>query len=378
MSARRLLHVLAKELLQLRRDPYVRVRLLVPPLVQLVMFGYAATFEVHRVPTALLDRDATRESRELLARLTSTGRFEVRALATSEAELIRLVDRGQVALGVQIHPGFAARLRGGRPAPVQVLLDSTNSNTALIALRYVTAIGRTFARDVGRERLGRSAPALLHAVPAIVLAERPWYNPDFDSRWFFVPGVIGSLMFVLTVNMTAFAVVRERELGTLEQIMVSPIRPAEFVLGKTLPAFALGMALAALITALGTFWFGIPFRGSVLVLVVGTALFLSSTLGLGLLISTLCRTQQQAFASSFFVLTPAFVLSGFTFPIASMPVVLQWLTRLDPLRYYLELLRASFLKGVGFDVLWPQLLAMAGLGGLLTAASIARFRKSLE
>lgn len=370
--------MLVKELLQLRRDPYVRVRLLVPPLVQLVMFGYAATFEVHRVPTALLDRDATRESRELLARLTSTGRFEVRAVATSEAELIRLVDRGRVALGVQIHPGFAARLRGGRTAPVQVLLDSTNSNTALIALRYVNAVGRTFARDMGRDRLQRSAPALLHAVPAVVLAERPWYNPGFDSRWFFVPGVIGSLMFVLTVNMTAFAVVRERETGTLEQIMVSPIRPAEFVLGKTLPSFGLGMALAALITALGTLWFRIPFRGSVLVLAAGTALFLSSTLGLGLLISTLCRTQQQAFASSFFVLTPAFILSGFTFPIASMPVVLQWLTRLDPLRYYLEVLRASFLKGIGFDVLWPQLLAMAGLGGVLTAASIARFRKSLE
>jgi len=370
--------MLLKELLQLRRDRYVRIRLLVPPLVQLFMFGYAATFEVHRVPTALLDRDASQASRDLLARLTASGRFDVTAIAANEAELIRLVDRGRATIGVQIHPGFAAALRSGRTATVQVLLDSTNSNTALIALRYIGTIGRTLAKDVARDRLGRLAPAELRAIPAIVLAERPWYNPVFDSRWFFVPGVIGSLMFVLTVNMTAFAVVRERETGTLEQIMVSPIRPAEFILGKTLPSFALGLALAALITLVGTLWFQIPFRGSVLVLGLGTTLFLSSTLGLGLLISTICRTQQQAFASSFFVLTPAFILSGFTFPIASMPLPLQWLTRLDPLRYYLEVLRSTFLKGVGLEVLWPQMLAMAALGGLLTAASIVRFRKSLE
>ncbi len=376
--ARRIFHMLLKELLQLRRDPYVRIRLLVPPLVQLFMFGYAATFEVHRVPTALLDRDASQASRDLLARLTASGRFEVTAIAANEAELIRLVDRGRATIGVQIHPGFTAALRSGRTATVQVLLDSTNSNTALIALRYIGTIGRTLAEDVARDRLGRLAPAELRAIPAIVLAERPWYNPVFDSRWFFVPGVIGSLMFVLTVNMTAFAVVRERETGTLEQILVSPIRPAEFILGKTLPSFALGLALAALITLVGTLWFQIPFRGSVLVLGLGTTLFLSSTLGLGLLISTICRTQQQAFASSFFVLTPAFILSGFTFPIASMPLPLQWLTRLDPLRYYLEVLRSTFLKGVGLEVLWPQMLAMAALGGLLTAASIVRFRKSLE
>jgi len=374
----RILHMLVKEFLQLRRDRYVRIRLLVPPLVQLVMFGYAATFEVHRVQTVLLDRDASLESRELIARLAASGRFEVTAIARDEAELVRLVDRGRATLGVQIHPGFAAGLRTGRTAQAQVVLDSTNSNTALIALRYVSQIGRAFAQDYARERLARTAPARLRAVPSVVLAERPWYNPGFDSRWFFVPGVIGSLMFVLTVNLTAFAVVREREMGTLEQVMVTPIGSTEFILGKTVPSFLIGLAMAGVITLVGTLWFRVPFRGNVLVLFLGTSLFLASTLGLGLLISTLCRTQQQAFASSFFVVTPAFILSGFTFPIASMPRPLQWLTLLDPLRYFLVVLRSTFLKGVGLDVLWPQMLAMAVIGGVLTTVSVLRFRKSLE
>jgi ABC-2 type transport system permease protein len=374
----RIMRMLVKEFLQLRRDRYAVVRLVVPTLVQMLMFGYAATFEVHRVSTALLDRDHSQESREFLSRFTGSGRFEVTAVARDTAELARIIDRGRATVAVQIHAGFAERLRKGDTAPVQVIIDSTNSNTALIALGYVNRIASTFAQDYGSDRLARTLPARLRVVPHVELAARPWYNPDLDSRWFFVPGVIGSLMLVITVNLTAFAVVREREIGTLEQIMVTPIRPLEFILGKTVPSFLVGLAEMALITLVGTLWFRVPLRGSPLILLLGSSLFLASTLGMGLLISTLCKTQQQAFASSFFVLMPAFVLSGFSFPIASMPAVLQWITYTIPLRYFLVVLRSTFLKGVGLDVLWPQMLAMAVIGATMLAVSVFRFRKSLD
>lgn len=374
----RIMPLLVKELLQLRRDRYAIIRLVVLALVQLLMFGYAATFEVHRVSTALLDRDQSQESRELLSRFTASGRFEVTAVARDAAELAGLIDSGRVTVAVQIHPGFAERLRKGDTAPVQVIVDSTNSNTALVALGYVNRIVNAFAQDYGTDRLARTAPARLRLVPRVELAARPWYNPNLDSRWFFVPGVIGSLMLVITVNLTSFAVVREREIGTLEQIMVTPIRPVEFILGKTLPSFLVGLGEMTLITLVGTLWFRVPFRGNPLILLLGSSLFLASTLGMGLLISTVCKTQQQAFASSFFVLMPAFVLSGFSFPIASMPPVLQWITYAIPLRYFLVVLRSTFLKGVGLDVLWPQMLAMAVIGGTMVTVSVLRFRKSLE
>jgi ABC-2 type transport system permease protein len=226
--------------------------------------------------------------------------------------------------------------------------------------------------------VARSAPARLRLVPRVELAARPWYNPNLDSRWFFVPGVIGSLMLVITMNLTAFAIVREREIGTLEQLMVTPIRPLELVLAKTLPWFLVGFGIMTLITLVGTLWFRVPFRGNPLILLLGSALFLASTLGMGLFISTICKTQQQAFASSFFVLMPAFVLSGFSFPIASMPAVLQWITYGIPLRYFLVVLRSTFLKGVGLDVLWPQMLAMAAIGATMLTVSVLRFHKSLE
>ncbi len=212
----------------------------------------------------------------------------------------------------------------------------------------------------------------------MTLEQRPWFNPDLNGRWFFVPGVIGTLTLITIVNLTAFAVVREREVGTLEQIMVSPIRPAEFILGKTVPYFLVGLGEVALVVIVGRLWFQVPFVGNPLVMLLGTALFLLSSLALGLLISTVCTTQQQAFSTNFFVLSPFFILSGFAFPISSMPQVLQWFTYLNPLRYYLVVIRGTFLKGVGVDVLWPQFAAMAFLAAVLLTLSILRFRKTLE
>jgi len=374
----RIFHMVVKEFLQLRRDRYARIRLLVPPLIQMVMFGYAATFEVHRVATALIDRDNSQESRDLLSRFTASGRFDVIAVARDEAALARLIDRGNATVAIEIRSGFAQLLRKGATAPVQVIVDGTNSNTALIALGYINRIAAAFASDYARNSIARLAPARLRVVPSVELEERPWYNPGFSSRWYFVPGVIGSLMLIITVNLTSFAIVREREIGTLEQVMVSPIRPMEFIVGKTLPSFLVGLVEAVLITLVGILWFQVPFRGNPVVLFMGVALFLTCTLGMGLLISTLCKTQQQAFASSFFILTPGFTLSGFSFPIASMPQVLQWLTYLNPLRYFLVVIRGTFLKGVGLAVLWPQMLAMAAIGAVVLSVSVFRFRKSLD
>jgi len=210
------------------------------------------------------------------------------------------------------------------------------------------------------------------------VVSRAWYNPNLETRWNMIPGLIGTLTLVIIVNLTAFAIVREREVGTLEQIMVSPIRPAEFIVGKTVPFFVIGLGEVALIVAVAMLWFQVPFVGNPFVLLFGSALFLLSSLALGLLISTLCSTQQQAFSMNFFILNPFFILSGFSFPIASMPQVLQWFTYLNPLRYYLVVIRGTFLKGVGLSVLWPELSAMAAIAAVLLTTSILRFRKSLE
>jgi ABC-2 type transport system permease protein len=374
----RIFHMLVKEFLEIRRDKWERFRLLVPPLIQIILFGYAATFEVYRVSTAVLDLDHSQESRELVSRFVGNRRFDLVRIPSDREELRRLVDRSRVTVAIRIDPQFGQLLRKGRTAPVQVIVDGTNSNTALIALDYVGQIASRFAEDYRRDYMNRILPAYQVLMPSAVMEERPWYNPDFNSQWFFVPGLVGSLTLMTIVNLTSFAIVREREIGTLEQIMVTPIRPIEFILGKTVPAFLIGLLEVAMVAITGSVWFRVPFRGSLLVMLLGTCLFLLSTLAVGLLISTMCRTQQQAFASGFFFLTPAFILSGFAFPIASMPTVMRWITYLDPLRYYLVVLRGVFLKGTGLAVLWPQMVAMAILGAVLLAISIMRFEKSLD
>ena len=258
-----------------------------------------------------------------------------------------------------------------------VAVDGTNSNTALIALGYVSQIVAQYQADM----MARARPARAGAASSSVAAslqERPWFNEGLEDRWFFIPGVIGTLTLIQVVSLTAFAVVREREVGTLEQIMVSPIRPFEFILGKTVPFFLIGLGDVALVTVFGVLWFRIPFVGSPLVMLLGASLFLLAALGLGLLLSTLARTQQQAFALNFFLVNPFFILSGFAFPIAAMPQVLQWFTLINPLRYFLVVIRAVFLKGVGVDVLWPDLAAMAVLGAAMLTLSVLRFGKSLD
>jgi ABC-2 type transport system permease protein len=374
----RLKQMLIKEFIQVFRDKRTRILLFAPPIVQMLIFGYAATYEIHHVATVVLDLDHSQESRELVSRFTSSPYFDVQHQLTDSRQVQDLIDRGQATIALQINPGFAEDLRKGQTAPLQVIVDATNSNTALIASGYINQIALGFAKDYQQDRINRISPQLAERIPNVQLEQRPWYNPDLRSRWFFVPGIVGSLTLVLVVNLTAFAVVREREIGTLEQIMVTPIRPAEFILGKTLPFFLIGLLDVSLIAVVGTLWFQVPFRGQLWVLFTGAVLFLLCMLGVGLLISTVSATQQQALVTSFFFIMPAVTFSGFGFPISTMPPWLQYLTYASPLRYFLIVLRGTYLKGVGMDILWPQMLAMFCIGlGLLTVA-VLRFHKALD
>ena len=374
----RIIPIVVKEFLELKRDKGARFLLIVPPILQMLLFGYAATFEVHHVPIAVLDLDHSQESRDLIARFTSSNRFDVVNVAQSQRQINATIDSSDAAVALVVRAGFAELLRKGQGAPLQVIVDGTNSNTALIALGYINLIAAGFAQDYATDLMQRVQGVQGMRQVQVTLEQRPWYNPDLNGRWFFVPGVIGTLTLVTIVNLTAFAIVREREVGTLEQIMVSPIRPAEFIFGKTIPFFIVGLGEVALVVSVGLLWFRIPFVGNPFVLLLGTALFLLSTLAVGLLISTVCSTQQQAFSTNFFVLSPFFILSGFAFPISSMPQVLQWFTYINPLRYYLVVIRGTLLKGVGVSVLWPDFAAMAILAFVLLTLSILRFRKTLE
>ena len=374
----RIFHLLLKEFLELKRDKSARLRLLVPPVLQMLLFGYAATFEVFNVATVILDQDQTQESRALVADFVHSSRFKLVADATERRHVQDAVESSTAQLGIVVPQGFSELLRRGQSAPLQVLVDGTNSNTALIALGYVGQISGAFGQTYAQDLAQRTGRALGRPLVNVNLQERYWYNPNLNSRWFFVPGLIGTLTLITIVNLTAFAIVREREVGTLEQLLVTPIQPIEFIIGKTLPFFLIGLIEVSLVAVVGMLWFQVPFKGNPMVLLLGTCLFLFSVLAIGLLISTLCKTQQQAFASNFFVLNPMFILSGFSFPISSMPDALQWLTYLDPLRYFLIIIRGTYLKGVGIDVLWPQMAALAALGLGLFALAVLRFRKSLD
>ncbi len=373
----RLSVMLMKEFLELKRDRWAMFRLIVPLIIQVLVFGYAATFTVYHVPTAILDLDQSQASRNLISHFVATGRFDVVDVATTQNALTRDIDHDQAVLAIVIHAGFNQDLENGRRAPLQVIVDGTNSNTALIALGYINQIIAQFSADQsGHAAPFRAGPAM--PVTGISLQTRTWFNEGLDDRWFFIPGVIGTLTLLQVVSLTAFAIVREREVGTLEQIMVSPIRPFEFILGKTIPFFLIGLGDIALVSAIGILWFHIPFVGSFWVMLLGASLFLLAVLGMGLLLSTFSRTQQQAFALNFFFVNPFFILSGFAFPIAAMPTFLQWFTVINPLRYFLVVIRAVFLKGVGLAVLWPDLAMMALLAFLMLTISVLRFRKSLD
>jgi len=374
----RLKQMLIKELIQVVRDKRTRLILIVPPILQMLVFGYAANFDIRNVSTAIVDLDHSQQSRELVSRFTSSPYFNVERQLSDAQDAHELIESGSTTLVLEIDAGFAQKLGKGETAPLQLIVDATNSNTALLASAYVSQVALRFEQQMQQDRIYRIAPQVIEQLPAIQLQQRPWYNPDLSSRWFFVPGVIGSLTTLLVITLTSFAIVREREIGTLEQIMVTPIRPVEFILGKTLPFFLIGLFDALLIGIVGTFWFHIPFRGHISVLLIGAVLFLICMLGVALLISTVSSTQQQAMVTSFFVIMPFITFSGFAFPISAMPQWMQNLSYAIPLRYFLVVLRGTYLKGVGMDILWPQMGAMAGIGLTLLTVAVLRFRKALD
>jgi drug efflux transport system permease protein len=371
-------HMVTKEFIQTLRDPRTRWVLIGPPIIQMLIFGYAATLEVKHVSLAVLDLDRTPASRELISRFSGSQYFTLEKYADRPEELRDGIERGDYLMALRIDAGFAQRLRNGQGASVQVLVDASNSNTALVGLGYLNQIGLQFAQDYQRDRIERTSPQLVAFLPRVELQARPWFNEGLDSQWYFVPGVVGNLMLIMVMTVTAFAVVREREIGTLEQIMVTPIRRWEFILGKTVPFFLIGCFEATMLAMIGTLWFGVPFRGHATVLAAGVTIFLLAALGLGLFISTITATQQQAMIAAFFFILPAVTLSGFGTPISSMPPFFQKVSYFNPLTHVILVLRDVFLKGAGFEVLWPEMTAMAGFAILLLGVSVLRFRKSLE
>ncbi len=364
----RIKQMVIKEFIHILRDRRMKAIVFVVPFLQTLVFGYAVTTDVNNVPTAVYDLDRSPESRELIRRMTASGYFHVLFRPESAAAVQDLLDRGRVMLVLQINRGFSDDLSRRKPTTVQVLVDGTDSNTATVAMDYATRIITKY----GLDEAGRTSS------PLVDLRALAWYNPDLKSKNYNVPGVIAMVIMLTSLLLTSMAIVREREVGTMEQLMVTPLTPFELILGKTIPFALIAFFDMVLITAFGVLTFNVPVRGPLALLPVSTAIYLLSVLGIGLFISTIARTQQQALMAGFLFYMPAVLLSGFMFPIENMPKFFQYLTYANPLRYFLVIIRGLFLKGNGFSILWPQMAALLALGTAVITLSSLRFRKRLE
>ncbi len=380
----RVMEIVRKEFRQTMREPRMRGILLGPPLMQMIVFGFAVNLDVEHVRLGWMDLDRSTESQEIRQRFVSNRTFVITAEAGSEREAQDLLDRGTAQGVVRIAPGFGADARASRQTEIQVLLDGTNSNTAAIVANYATAIISRRNRELlmeqqTRKLVGRTqaGPVLLR-MPSVTSERRVWFNPELKSRNYFVPGIIVNIITLVTLMLTAMSIVREKEIGTMEQIMVTPIRPIELMLGKTIPFAIVGFVQMNVVTLIAMTLFGVPLRGSFLLLSAASCLFLLSMLGTGLFMSTISDTQQQAMMATFFFFQPAFMLSGFAFPLRNMPEVVQWITYLNPLRYFMEIVRGVFLKGSGLDVLWSQMVMLGVFGVTILFLSAQRFHKRLD
>ena len=382
----RILAILWKEFFQTLRDPRRRSLLIGPPLLQLVLFGYAVNLDVEHAPIAWMDMDRTPESRELLAAFQGSRYFRITALPAVDPEVQDLMDHGKVQAVLRVLPGYARDVKRGNSASVQILVDGTNSNTASIVASYATQIVLTHATQTLADRqnsrlvgltakIGGAAPAV---IPVLTAQSRVWFNPDLVSRVYFVPGVIVNIIALVTIMLTSMSIVREKEIGTMEQLMVTPVKPLEVIMGKLLPFAVVGVVEVALVVAAARLIFHVPIRGNILLLFGCSLLYLLSTLGVGLFISTISQTQQQAMMASFFFFMPAMLLSGFAFPIRNMPPAAQYLTYLNPLRYFMQIVRDLFLKGVGVASLWQEILALFVFGMAILSLSALRFHKNLD
>lgn len=357
-----------KEFIQILRDTRMKAIVFVIPVLQTLVFGFAVTTDVNNIPTAVIDLDKSFESRELVRRFEASGYFNIQVMPGSPAQVQELLDRSTVTMALQINPKFGTDLSRRIPTSIQLLADGTDSNTATVALDYASRIIKKYAQDL-------ASPASLSA--RVDVRQRAWYNPELKSKNYNVPGVIAMVIMLTSLLLTSMAVVREREMGTMEQLMVTPLKPVELILGKTIPFALIAFFDMILITMLGVLLFNIPINGPLLLLPLSTAIYLLSVLGIGLFISTIAKTQQQALMATFLFYMPAVLLSGFMFPIENMPEMFQYVTYVNPLRYFLVIIRGIFLKGNGIAILWPPMVALLLLGIGVFALSAFRFKKRL-
>ncbi len=374
MGLRRILHLMRKEVLELKQDPRLFGVVIIAPIMQLTVLGYAATTDVKDVPIAIVDADRSTASRDLVQRFASSANFKIVGMPGSTDEIDRYLDNGEAWMALSIPANFGQAVATGRHATLQIAADGTDSNSTTVAMGYAQTLVAGYSQDLAAAaRPGQPAVALV--TPEI----RVWFNPRLESRDFMIPGIVALLLLVVTTNLSAMAIVREKEVGTLEQLSVTPLARWELITGKLLPYAAIGIIDVVLVLVVAINWFEVPMRGSITLLFGMCLIYLMSTLGLGLFVSTISRTQQQAMMTSiFFFLMPMIYLSGFIFPIENMPAWIQPFTYLIPLRYFLVIVRGIFLKGVGLEVLWPQAVALFAWGAVVLALATLRSSKRLS
>lgn len=366
----RILALTRKELLAVLKDPRSRASLLIPPMLQCLIFGYAATYDLNDVPYAVLDYDRSAASHDLLARLDGSGVFRRVANLDRAADVKTAIDARRALLVIQVDHDFERQLLAGLPADVQMVADGRNSNTAGTAMGYVSAIVEAFNAD------WRAAHG--QASPPIRVATRAWYNPNLETRWNMIPGLIGTLTMMQTLLLAAMSVAREREQGTFDQLLVTPFRPAEIMAGKALPSMLIGTVQATTILLVAQLWFRIPFAGSFVTLYTGLSVFLLAAVGIGLLVSSVAATMQQAMLFSFVLVMPFALLAGLTTPLSSMPKALQYVTLINPLRYAIDITQRVYLEGAGLSRLMPDLWPLAALAASTLAAAAWMFRHRLS
>lgn len=371
----RIKEMITKEFIQIFRDPKMRGILFIIPLFQTLIFGYAVTTDVNHINTYVLDRDLSPRSRETIDAFTKSGYFKIVGYLNHEQEIFSKMQDNNSLVVLSIPKGFQADVDAGRNAAMQALVDGQDSNTARIASGYISKIGRRLNEQFQFEMLG---PLVEVMTPAKIRVEtRAWFNENLESRNFYLPGIITTIMTLVTLTMTSMSIVREKEMGTIEQILVSPIKKIEFILGKSIPFSIIAYIDVIIILTVAYFWFEVPMRGSLSLLFVAVTFYLLTILGIGFFISTISKTQQQAMMATFFFYFPMVLLSGFLFPINNMPESIQWLTYFNPLSYFVFFIRSLFLKGVGFEILWPQITVLAIMGFASIVLATKRFQKTI-
>ena len=371
-----ILEIVRKEFYQIRQDKRMLGLSIMAPVIQVLLLGYAATTDIKNTTMVVCDQDRTAESRAFIDTFTSSGYFIHGYDVTTSGEVDAYIENARATMALVVPRGFAGDLLTHKTSTVQIVLDGTDANTSTVLLNYATQIVGTFSQRV----LLENAVAIQGRSVVRVLPEpRVWFNPDLKSTNYMVPGVVGLVLMIITMTLTSLGIVKEKEIGTMEQLLVTPIKPYQLILGKLIPFTIIGFADVLIVLALAHYWFNVPMLGSLPLLFALSGLFILTTLGLGLFISTIARTQQQAMLiAQFFFFMPFMFLSGFTFPIANMPYSIQLFTYIIPLRYFLEIVRGIFLKGTGIGELWPQAAALLGLGVAIFTLSVARFQKKLE